>query len=335
MRILVLQLKRIGDVVLTAPALARLRTAIPDASIELVLHGVCGGLAPLIPGMDAVHVWQPGGPNWRILRHLARSRYDAVLDVTSTDRSFFLAALAGGPKRVAWSRARNARWWRRRAASCGVEASVRELTTVDFHHALADGLIRELGFEPPAEDAVVPPFLKLGAARLPAGLPTRYGVIHPGSARTEKEWPAESWAQVARELAGRGGLPVVFTGGGGEAERTYVRRIGELAGGGFLDLAGQLDLAESAAVIGGADLVLSVDSAAMHLAAQFPRPQVALFGPTNPFHWAPRHPLARVILASAPQAPVLTHVPKHIPGAMENIPVRTVAEAAFELLCIA
>jgi hypothetical protein len=49
------------------------------------------------------------------------------------------------------------------------------------------------------------------------------------------------------------------------------------------DLSGTLTLLQLAAVIARARLVLSVDSAAMHLAAMARRPQVALFGPTNPF----------------------------------------------------
>ena len=44
-----------------------------------------------------------------------------------------------------------------------------------------------------------------------------------------------------------------------------------------------------------AALVVSVDSGPMHLAAAFARPQVALFGPTNPYHWRPRHDGALVL----------------------------------------
>jgi ADP-heptose:LPS heptosyltransferase len=42
-----------------------------------------------------------------------------------------------------------------------------------------------------------------------------------------------------------------------------------------------------AALIDQACLLVTVDSAPMHLAAATHTPQVILFGPTNPFHWRP------------------------------------------------
>ena len=44
MRILVLQLKRIGDAILTAPSMGALRAALPDADISLVLTGAAATL---------------------------------------------------------------------------------------------------------------------------------------------------------------------------------------------------------------------------------------------------------------------------------------------------
>ena len=57
---LLLQLKRIGDAVLTAPALAALRAAYPDTTLTLVLSGAAGALAGLfgmveIDGVPCLH----------------------------------------------------------------------------------------------------------------------------------------------------------------------------------------------------------------------------------------------------------------------------------------
>ena len=64
---------------------------------------------------------------------------------------------------------------------------------------------------------------------------------------------------------------------------------------GFHDFTGRTDLLTLASLIRRAQVLLSVDSTAMHLGAAFETPQVALFGETNPFHWRPRHPKARVL----------------------------------------
>jgi ADP-heptose:LPS heptosyltransferase len=51
-----------------------------------------------------------------------------------------------------------------------------------------------------------------------------------------------------------------------------------------VDLSGQLDLLTLSALIERARLLVTIDSAPMHLAAALGTPQIALFGPTNPFH---------------------------------------------------
>ena len=65
----------------------------------------------------------------------------------------------------------------------------------------------------------------------------------------------------------------------------------------FVDLSGKVNLLELAAVIEKATLLVTVDSAPVHLAAAMRTPQVALYGPTNPFHWAPREGPALICYA--------------------------------------
>lgn len=293
MRILVLQLKRIGDTILTAPALRALRALEPEARVTVVLHGPSGGLANLLPGVDEVLVWKAGGANFRILRAIAGGHWDAVLDFTGTDRSFFLAALARAGQRFAYAKAAESGWWKSRVANHPVAASATDLCTVDYHLALLGGFAKRNGFP----DAAVgePPHLMLPAIPSGTDFPGgRYAVLHPGTARDEKYWPSERWVAVARYLHAAHGLDLVLTGSNDEREMNHLAplRAAELA---IRDEAGQQDLAGSARIIAGAEIVLTVDSAAMHLAGQFGRPQIALFGPTNPFHWAPRHARAVVL----------------------------------------
>src|SRR5207237_8135453 len=61
------------------------------------------------------------------------------------------------------------------------------------------------------------------------------------------------------------------------------------------DFSGTTDLLTLAALIAQARLLVTIDSAPMHLAAAMQTPQVVLFGPTNPFHWRPRESLALIL----------------------------------------
>jgi ADP-heptose:LPS heptosyltransferase len=331
MRILVLQLKRIGDAILTAPALRALKMIAPDARVTVMLHGPSGGLAGLLPGADEVLIWKPGGMNLGILRAIAGGPWDTVLDFTGTDRSFFLAALTRADQRFAYAKAAGSSWWKSRVTNFPVEASVTDLSTVDLHLAMVRAWAEQNALPAPIESE--PPHLKLPETKPGEISPTgRYAVLHPGTARDEKYWPAERWVAVARYLQATHGLDLVLTGSKDEREMIHLAPI-RAAGLAIRDEAGKQDLAGSARIIAGATLVLTVDSAAMHLAGQFGRPQIALFGPTNPFHWAPRHAHAVVLGPGGRHLRTEALSPRgYEEGPMESIPAERVMAAIDGLL---
>jgi ADP-heptose:LPS heptosyltransferase len=110
-------------------------------------------------------------------------------------------------------------------------------------------------------------------------------VVHPGASSGSRRWPWRRFATVAALLAGRG-HHVVVTGTTAEAElcRDLVRGA-ELPA--ERDLAGRLDLAEAAALIAAASLVICGDTGIAHLASAYATPSVLLFGPTSPARWGP------------------------------------------------
>lgn len=110
-------------------------------------------------------------------------------------------------------------------------------------------------------------------------------VVHVGAFYGSRRWPVERFAAVARALRTEG-HDVVFTGSAAERERALaVSRLAGLDEGAVL--AGALDLAEFAALIEDARLVVSADTGAAHLASAYARPSVILFGPAAPENWGP------------------------------------------------
>lgn len=321
--LLVLQLKRIGDAVLTAPALGALRAAFPDTRITLVLAGAAGGLGPLFAGVDEVSVWKSGGLNLPLLNRVRTLKPDVVLDFTGTDRSAFLSLVSGAPVRVGYAKFADG-FLRRLSCTTVCAASVRELHTIDFHEALAGSAGLEI---PAVPDA--------GHLKLPAGLElpelaNGYILIHPGTAREEKFWPARHWSSLLDHLHRKHGLPVVMTGGDWLVERRHLDGILSGTTAPVTDLSGRLNLPQLAGVVAGARLAVTVDTAAMHLASSFRVPQIALFGPTNPFHWAPRQARAIVLQSAVPEGTPLQ--PKQAGAPMERLAWESVAAAADRLL---
>jgi ADP-heptose:LPS heptosyltransferase len=86
-----------------------------------------------------------------------------------------------------------------------------------------------------------------------------------------------------------------------------------------------------AALIEKARLLVTVDSAPLHLAAATRTPQVALFGPTNPFHWRPRNSPA-LILEGTSTVPVREFSAEQPHVLMKQISTRAVIDAMDALL---
>ena len=312
-RILALQLKRIGDLVLTTPALHAMRAA--GAHVTLVLDGGTASLLPLLrESVNEALVYRrgKGKGNGALWRRLLRGGFDACVDFTGRDRSALMTLAAHAPRRVIARQLLRGGGWRRLAYNTPVETSVRSRHTVDLYldHLAALGLTAGVPVDPgpvlqlpSGADARAREIL--AAHGIDAG--ADFVVIHPGSARAEKYWRPERWAEVIAFCQGETGRRCVITGGLERFESEHIAQIhAALAAAGqtCVDLSGQLDLSTLAAVLKMASLFVGMDSGPAHLAAAWRRPQVVLFGPTNPYHWRPRHLLARVLQAGQGDAPV-------------------------------
>jgi len=123
-------------------------------------------------------------------------------------------------------------------------------------------------------------------------------VVHPGAAYPSRRWPPERFGDVARDLAERG-LPVVVTGGPDEVHLAEgVRRRAGLPPESVL--AGRTGLAELAALVAGARLLVCGDTGVAHLATAYATPSVLLFGPTPASRWGPVTDGPHVVLHRSP-----------------------------------
>lgn len=328
-RILVLQMKRIGDLILTAPAMGDLRGAFPEAEIVMVVAGNCVDLAECFPGVTQVLRYESGRVNAALWAAVSVGGWDVCLDFTGTDRTALLTQLSGAKERVGY-RKFCGKSLRARAYTRLCEASVRDLHTVAFHRAL----VAEVGAGERGLGGGETFVFKMGTRERVAavmrdeGVKAPFVILHPGTARREKFWPVDRWVEVGQFLKGMG-YQVVLTGTGKGLEAEDVAKI--RAGVEVVDLTGKLSLAELAALIRKARMAIGVDSMAMHLAAMWKVPQVVLFGPTNPFHWRPLHEKA-VVLTGPQEGPVREFDPRMKGGEMEQIAVRSVESAVRALL---
>ena len=329
MKILLIQLKRIGDLILTVPAIAAVRENFPDATIHLAISHSCEELTPAIPGVDRFIVansWRRA-PDWI---SILTSRYDYCLDFTRTDRSAFLALASRAKKKISFERTKVRSKWRPLVYDEFIDSSVRDKHTIDHHLAFLEPLgIRnasgDLHLDLP-ENAMRQAEKILSDAKIERP----FVIFHPGSARMEKFWEPGRWAEIINAWSERPGHRIL-TSGGSSFEQTHVAEIKKHLREPIVDLSGKIDLVTLTALIAKASLLVGVDSAPTHLAAAMRTPQIVLYGPTNPFHWRPRSSPA-VILQGGMDAPVTNFSPDQRRGRMNDISTQQVIDAMETLL---
>jgi len=272
--IVLLTLRRLGDVLLTTPLLRSLRRAYPEATIDVVVYAGQEGMLqgnPDCSNVIAVDPYPDRRGYARLLRRLWR-RYDLALTTQTNDRSHLYAWLFGRRRvglvpDLGWSSA-----WKR--ASCSAYAVLDDMNT----HTVAQNLVLAdlLGISRVHE--VVPPQAPATGKAL-----ENYAVLHPYPKFAYKQWTGEGWKSLIAWLRSRG-LRVVLTGGADREEKAH---NAALASGDVVNLTGKLGLEELSALYRGARLFVGTDTATTHLAAACGVPTLALFGPTNPVKWGP------------------------------------------------
>jgi ADP-heptose:LPS heptosyltransferase len=107
-------------------------------------------------------------------------------------------------------------------------------------------------------------------------------VMHPGVSEEKRKYPIELWTETAHLLAAKFKMPIVLTGS--PAEKQLTEEIQQGIGGNAISIAGLLNIEEFIAIIKKTFLVISVNTATVHIAAATKTPVIVLYALTNPQH---------------------------------------------------
>ncbi|MBO0700981.1 MAG: glycosyltransferase family 9 protein, partial [Zavarzinella sp.] len=154
-------------------------------------------------------------------------------------------------------------------------------------------------------------------------------VMHVGASAASRRYPAGLFAAAAPDLA-EDGVRLVFTGSAAEEELVELVRAG--MGGFSHSLAGELTLAELAALLRRAPLLISNNTGPVHVACAVGTPVVDLYALTNPQH-TPWGVPCRVLSHDVPCRNCYKSVcPEGHNDCLRRIPPAAVVQAALELL---
>lgn len=306
---LVIQTSFLGDTVLTTPLLVQLARR---GAVDVVVTPASAALLANHPAVRRIIAYDKRGADrglagfLAIGRRLREEHYDVAFLAQGSLRSGALALLSRAPSRVGFDTSAG-RWFYtkrveyrddlhhaarllRLARPNGRPATFDELTPSlypgDAERSAVDGVLREAGVR--SGDVLV--------------------AVAPGSVWGTKRWPY--YAELATMLAARARVVVI----GGAEDKELASAI-VAAAPQAIDATGKLSLLASAELIGRAAVIVTNDSAPLHLASAMGTPTVAIFGPTVPaFGFGPLAPSSTVAGHEAlPCRPCDRHGPERCP----------------------
>lgn len=339
--ILIIRPSSIGDIVMASPMIKVLRDGYPGGRIAWLADPGTMDLLRFHPGLDEVIPWDKTGWEtlWRqgrvisLIREIIRfstsmrsMRFDLALDAQGLLRSRFLARLSGARERLGFESREPGRFLMTRIISRGPNNGHMGSEYYFMMEALGffpgpflSGLTLSPGDRVKGEQAI-----------RQAGVVGEYATICPFTTRVQKHWLKDRWAMLAKRIRRLFSVPVIILGGPEDVQESALIRT--LASGEVFDLTGKMTLAQSAAVISRSSLVVGVDTGLTHMAVDFGRPTIALFGATCPYLHSgnPRAYILYKRLACSPcrRSPVCE-------GAytcMKSIQVKDVLDAAQSVL---
>lgn len=281
MKVLIIKTSSMGDVIHTLPALTDAAKAFPGISFDWVVEEAFQEIPRWHPNVDkvipvAIRRWRKSifktlkSGEWSEYKaELQRSSYDAVIDAQGLIKSAFLVTrLANGPKFGL----------DKQSAKEPIASSFYDtpITVAKNQHAVervrqlfASALGYEL--EGRGDFAIHQHFS-------PEENSSRYLVFQHSTTRFDKHWPEQYWEQLI-ETACANGWQIKLPWGN-PTERERAERFAAVHSA--AEVLPKLSLSEIANVLAGATACVSVDTGLSHLAAALDRPNVILFGPTDP-----------------------------------------------------
>jgi lipopolysaccharide heptosyltransferase II len=282
-KILVIRMSSIGDIILTTPLLRATKKEFPEAGIDFLTKKQFQQLMEHNPNIRRA-IGLDTGKGFlgllRLIKELRQEHYDLVVDLHVSMRSILVRYLCGArmqrrAQKYSLQR-RLLKWFRINLLKNKPPVAERYFTALEDFKVRPDGLGPEV-YVSRLDQARAKKYLDH------AGLSDRILIgLAPGASKFTKRWPVENFVAAGVRLARDLDAGVLVLGG--EDDQKLCEELSSLlkaAGvGSVLNLAGELSILQSTAAISRVKVLVSNDTALMHLATASDTPVVAIFGPT-------------------------------------------------------
>ncbi len=285
MKILLIQLRQIGDVLMTTPAIRALKQNNPDSYLSFVTESPSDQVLRLNPYLDELLLFDKRwgvGEGWGFIQKLRRGQYDAAIDFHGNPRSAFLCWMSGAKTRIGFNH---------RGRHLAYHHKVRPSDRPSYSAADKLRLIEPLGvsggtlaLDFPISDQERDYAQKLleGMGVMPDDLLIS---ISPVSRQPYKVWPSGYFAQVADWLVEDFRAKILFLWGPGEQH--FVEAVRSKMRNPALPDYEVPTLGQTSALLEKAWLHVGNDNGPRHFAIAVNTPTVAVFGRPRVVSWTP------------------------------------------------
>ncbi|MCX6130236.1 MAG: glycosyltransferase family 9 protein [Proteobacteria bacterium] len=283
-KILLIQLRQLGDILLTTPCIREIKRAWPDAELSFLTHPMGRLVLDGNPYLKQLLCYDPKGTwrqDWQLIKKLRSESFDLVLDFMYNPRSAMYARLSGAPRRLAFASRRSWLFTEQLAQGSAVEYIVSE----KFRY------LRALGLEPKAlqldlpwhQEHLAPVMQMIREDALFAEAPLRIA-LSPTHRRLERQWSQQNYAAIADRLVKEWGAAVTWVWGPGEEQ--FIRQIMEQCQQ-PTQMAPKTSFRELAAFLAQCDLFIGNSNGPSHVAVAVDIASLQLHGPTYAAAWSP------------------------------------------------
>ncbi|NQU95891.1 MAG: lipopolysaccharide heptosyltransferase II [Candidatus Omnitrophica bacterium] len=338
MRILLTRTDRIGDVVLSTPAIKAVRDKYPEAHIAFMVRPYAKDIVDGNPYLDEVIIYDKYGKHKSILStilfalRLKKKKFDKAFMLHPTNRVHLVAYLAGIPERIGFDR-KMPFLLTKKVPHIKQEGKKHELEyTLDLLASIGiEAKDKEL-FVPVHENDIEKVEKLLTEHHVGSDIPLI--AVNPGASCPSKRWKPENFSEVCDNLASKYKARILIVSD--QASKEFADKV--VSGMKYepVNLAGRTTVGELAALLSKCKLFISNDSGPVHIACAVETPVISIFGRKDPGlspkRWGPTAEKSATFHKNVGCDPCLAHNCKINFKCLEAITSVEVLSAAEKLL---
>lgn len=295
LKVLLIQLRQLGDILLTTPAIRALKKTYPDAEISFLTHPMGQLILTGNPDLKE-HLIYPIDSRFEQLAFvlaLRAKKFDVVFDFMSNPRSALLTRATGAPRRYSFASPRSWAYTGVVPRESGRDYIVNEKFRVLSQAGIVSDDVRLML---PWSNSDLKPWQDFLASRPLLQEKKPRVLLSPTHRRENRRWPLTSWIRLAEILTQDWGAQVIWLWGPGEEDE--VRSLKEQCRIPTL-LAPKTSFRELAALMAQCDLFIGNSNGPSHVAVAVNTPSLQFHGPTDAPSWSPMTTRHRVAAKAA------------------------------------